>query len=389
MRLGLWLPRMSYLRVLGPVAAVARLRGWDVVAFCPKGGPKSDAAGQRAAVSRQIGGAAVVVEGATEATAAIRSWRPKAILSASVKVEDWVHVVMGETRDTCLWGAVGYLQEEIVWTLMEGPRVLRIWDFVTTGSEQGRDQLAAHYPLMCVGDDIKRKLVVTGYPPLDTFHSLTREACRAKFGIKPDERVILFIPAARPWGLSWWRRAAFDGPLAWAAPALGVPSYRRVVAAVIRYAHRHSARIIMKTRAKNQDPAWLDTAFSQVVGDESWYPHTTLELLKAADLYIGIASATAVEAAAAGVPSLHIFTWPDVANVPAYVPFRKEFFHESLLWHPRLQADRDPRLLEDWAEGAEWQSSNPRPAERVIRPMCGTVDGLASDRVMDAVEARV
>lgn len=384
MNVGLWLHKPPHARILGPVADAARRRGHQIITI------PTD-------------------QGATETVRRLNG-NVDVVLAATPKLPDWVHKhVMPETQYRAFnatqkrgfkygiqWVSVGYLQEELFWMLYATPGLALEWDAITTGSYDGLDFLIRKVSTLpgwgaSWAESLRKKFHVTGYPTLDVIHHLDRQEVRDKLfpGFK-DKRILLFLPAARPVRLPYWRRAAFWGPSLWGVSEY-VPNYHRIAEAVGRYAKRHDAHVVIKTRKKNQDPGWL-ARIGDLHEDVSFHPATTLQLVVASDAYVGFSSATAVEATAAGLNQTHIMAWPWSVEWPDYRDFREHFYMKAGPWNRwkvshTINAWELPWRVDEWADHALWPGRAPREdCDSALAPMCGMLDGKASDRVVDLIE---
>lgn len=393
MRLGLWCPRADHLRVLGPIIDAAKRRGWDGLLLLPRlSGIKDAAHEQRESVERQAGWAATT-PGASPSD-----------LNGIGKSFDWITAVglhcHGSLR-SCIggrWASLPYRQEELLALLTRGPAALDGWALATTASAAG---LAVAQDLAPnLGTRIAlEKMVPVGDPILDPVPALDRAACRMKWGLPAGKPVVFFAPAARPAHLPGRYRWFFDhgGLHRWAGPFCGVaevPSYRATVEAVRRWADRHGALLVAKTRTKHRDPAWLPV--DRLIGDECFHPFATLELLAAADAYVGFASALAVEATACGLVQRHLLAWPtEMVEVPEYLPLRHRFYERTRgLWNGPLASQH--RLFEPdglagfrlWAEAGTFPARFApagAAARTVVSEIAGPLGG-AADRFLDLLD---
>jgi len=156
-----------------------------------------------------------------------------------------------------------------------------------------------------------------------------------------------------------------------------VPSYRAILGTIRAFADRHDCLVVAKTRDKH--PRLPSGLADRVIGDESFHPFTTLELMVAADYAVGLAGGWAVEAEAAGLPHLDILAYPQEAyEHPALLDFRRELYgDDSGLWRgPRVYT----RAGWDWLAG--WARSGAMGVREPVRH-----DGKASSRVADVIEA--
>lgn len=261
------------------------------------------------------------------------------------------------TRPRVRWASLDHCGDNLMFCL-EGD-TLDGWDLTTTLSEEARafcKTLPSGAVLKSFDYGNREDLMPIGYPELDQLHTVIgdRAACRAKWNL-PDGRFIrLFGPAARPPALGRWRRWLFERF-----------RYRTMLRNIRGWSPDNL--LVAKTRAKHRDPSWLGQYCDRIVDDRSFYPFTTLELLVAADQYVGFASAMSIEAAAVGIPQTTLYGWPpEKGEWPSYWPLKKEFFVNGL-WRDGLSRDERRRACERWA---------------------GPLDGKASSRFLDLLEAR-
>ena len=201
MNLVLLCPRLQHLRHLGPIATAAKARGWRVTFFCPNGGPKDDAATHLSVVEREGGGPAIEVTGATELVDMLAHAKADAVIAVGLRMPPWIRQhVMPQTRARGVrWVSVGYLAEELLQVLEDGPALLGEWDVATTASWEALDWCAERLAILrsrAAATEARRRFVAVGYPALDPLAKLNKAWCRTKHGIK-EGRTLLFVPAAR------------------------------------------------------------------------------------------------------------------------------------------------------------------------------------------------
>jgi hypothetical protein len=92
----------------------------------------------------------------------------------------------------------------------------------------------------------------------------------------------------------------------WLPAIFGANWYRDVSHAIRRWCDRHGAALVVKSREKNEDPAFLRALADVFMFDEGLYPYTSMELMAVADLCVHFQSGAALEAAFARVPSLNV-----------------------------------------------------------------------------------
>ena len=372
MRLGFFLPRRNHLKILGSVAVEARHRGHTVWAIVRPEGLKGDTSEEWA---RGTG---------------LFDW-----VSPYYREPDWIVAVGLRTAPYerqvsrplgMKWAALDSCGDNLTF-LLEGDSTGN-WDLVTTLSEEAKQFAVAE-----TGGYFGNDLVPIGYPELDqlSLQTMTREACRAKWNLPAGQMVVLFGTAARPIRLGRIRRWWF-----------GQVRYRQIVRALRQWCDERGALLIAKTRAKHGDPAWLARICDRVVGDESFYPFSTLELLQAADLYVGFASAMAIEACAVGIPQVHLHGWPpERYEWPSAWPMKQRFFLErDGLWNTSFSS-QVACYAPSWAGRMRFHLSvvgdgvtgpghrNGSAAQgRAYARWAGPLDGKASSRFLDLLEIR-
>lgn len=364
MKIALYCPRYNHLKLLAPLAAEL-LRRWHAVRYWypakDVAGDKDDAWRDAFRLQREGGAAAHFVDS-----------RP-AEIDALVTVGLRLPAGLSGSR----WRrrfALDYHEEAMIhahegwWT--DDAEVLT-WT----------DAHARRLGAICPG----RTAHVVGFPELDQLAGMDRAACRAKHGLPAAGNILLLMPAARPhllrprWA-AWWYRT-----MPWALPwapgswpwADRVPSYRAILELIRAFADRHDCLIVAKTRAKH--PRLPPGLADRVIGDVSFHPFTTLELMVAADYAVGLAGGWAVEAEAAGLPHLDILAYPqEVYEHPVLLDFRKELYGgDSGFW-------RGPKVYTraGWEWLARWARTSSAGFREPIRH-----DGKASSRAADVIEA--
>ena len=391
MRLVLWVPRVDHLRALGPVADAARRRGITcraLLAAWPPDDPKAIAALHAYAVESALGcDVAVFTDG-----------RPRCA------PDEWI-VAVGLRGHWSLrqqvggrWASLPYRQEELLSVLRGGRNALRGWEVVTTASEDGV-AAARHEGPVDLWTALSRFAVI-GDPILDPVPSLDRAACRKKWNLPTGRPVIFLGTAARPAHLpTAWASAFYGGRAgrAWCRLRHGasVMPYREVMRLVRAWADRNGAMLIAKTRMKHRDPSWLPVDVLLSDGPETYHPFATLELLAAADGYVGFASSLAVEATACGLAQHHLLAWPsELVEVPEYLPLRRHFYEApDGLWNGTFANsyqlfDRGGReAFMAWAAAGGLPRYQPNAdAAASVAPVSGRLGG-AADRFLNILTA--
>ena len=390
MRLAFWLPRSVHLKIVCPIAAAARRRGHECVMLSPIGalcGPKDDI-GQMLGYDPALKPFDLGIGIASEVDAEIHLRDVDWAITVGLRTAP---AIRAYTRASGVkWAALDNVGDNLLYVLeasLDGQAALKDWDLATTLSNDARLYAAGLAHVAGARRAEFSEIVAVGYPELDQlgFRTMTREACRAKWNL-PAGRIVLLAPAARPANLPRLRRWAW-----------GRWTYASIVRQIRRFCDRHGAILVTKTRAKHGDPPWLADLSDRYIGQTSFYPFDTLELVVAADLVVGFASTLAVEASAVGRPQVWLHAWPpEESEWPVNLPLRQRFFLErGGLWNnagarplygfgPRWR-----RHLGFWAECAAW----PRPTEAgqqemraAVERWAGPLDGKAAERFLDLLE---
>ena len=275
------------------------------------------------------------------------------------------------------WAVLDSVGDNLLYVREYGEAALKDWDCVTTLAPEPRDAAAAWI------------LEPVGYPELDqlALPGMSREACREKWNLPHEQKIVLFAPAARPANLTRFRRWWW-----------GRRDYPFIARQIRRFCDRHGALLLTKTRAKHRDPSWLAEVSDRVVGETCYYPFDTLELVVASNAVVGFVSTLAVEAAAVGRPQVWFHAWPpEESEWPKNLPLRRAFFlAEGGLWNhagARMMNAYGPRWREHlwhWAEWASWPilSDFARGQNHhAVTRWAGAVGG-ASERFLDLLEVR-
>lgn len=365
MRIAFYTPRLNHLKIIAPIATAARRRGHWTLGVAVRSGPKDDATMHALMASRVFDG-----------------------VSEHVSNEAWV-VAVGlrtaaalrqRTRPRLKWAALDHCGDNLS-GFLEDAAATDNWDATFTLAQEPVT-FATH---LAAFDCLTRPV---GYPELDQLHTVIgdKAACRAKWKLPAERFVVILGSAARPIGLSRLRRWWF-----------GQYRYRAILRELRQWARAPRAMLIAKTRVKHGDPPWLFHYCERIIGDPSFYPFATLELLRSADLYVGFASAMAIEACAVGIPSVHLYGWPpEAAEWPSGQPFKQEFFmKEGGLWNcpgsrpmPCYGEDWRARLHDRIDQVLQERSlAGPGGMRTACERWAGPLDGQASARVLDALES--
>ncbi|HEV8616437.1 MAG TPA: hypothetical protein VGU22_13190 [Methylomirabilota bacterium] len=258
-------------------------------------------------------------------------------------------------------------------------------------------------PFARVGDTarLKARSAACGSTMLDQLAVVDRAAVRKRHGLGPAQPVVLFMSLKMavpdPWRrLVWgagWRglraaRALATGHARWVPEILRGHGYRDLVEAASRLARRSGAAFIVKSREKNDDPAFLRRRADVFVYDEAVYPYTSIELMAIADLCIHFQSGAVLEAAFAGVPSLSIAV--SQVHIEQYAAFEELYGGRpgtlqnfpGVVWPA---AAENAATLLDRSSLADF-AVDPKSRDAYIARFLGFGDTRSSHRVLEVVE---
>jgi hypothetical protein len=249
---------------------------------------------------------------------------------------------------------------------------------------------------------LEARSAVVGSTMLDQLAAVDRAAVRKRYGL--DERpVVLFLSlkmmvGSPPRWLLWgdggrWLRAARALGLRrpeWVRLIPATNDYRELALAVRRFCDRAGAALVVKSREKNGDPAYLRRLADAFVLDEEVYPYTSMELMAIADLCLHFQSAGVLEAVFAGVPSLSVRVSQE--HLRAYATY-EEFYggrpgtlqnYAGVVW------SADAREAIARLERSTLADFRVEPGRRraYLEQFVGFDDTRSSERALDVIEAR-
>jgi hypothetical protein len=208
-------------------------------------------------------------------------------------------------------------------TLTSHPSTYRFVDttFYASEYERGVHWRIAADGFAALGEPAtwRARSAACGSTPMDQLALVDRAEVRRRHGLAPTQPVVVFmsLKMAVPevWRRAVWgpeprvvraARAALAGHPEWIPGIIRRHGYRSLVESVRRFCRRSGAALIVKSKEKNDDPAFLRGLADVWLYDERVYPYTSMELMAIANLCIHFQSGCALEAAFAGVPSLSV-----------------------------------------------------------------------------------
>ena len=285
----------------------------------------------------------------------------------------------------------------------DGYRVVDVTCYMSEHQRQVHWQIQAErFAALASEAERRARSAVVGSTMLDQLARVDRTAVRRKYGL-PDGPVVLFMslkmavpePFRR---LAWaggWRgfrasKALATGHADLVPTILRGNGYLDLARALQGFARRAGASLVIKSRAKNADPAFLRRRADLFVErDEDMFPYSSIELMAVADLCVHFQSGAVLEAVHAGVPSLSIKV--PQTHLQHYKSFDEVFGAEpgslqnfaGIVWS--ADADEATRLLSK-ASLADFRI-DPAARRRYVEKFLGFDDNRSSERVLDLVEA--
>jgi hypothetical protein len=254
-------------------------------------------------------------------------------------------------------------------------------------ARQWTDDMCAHF---------RARSVVTGYPMLDSIAGLDRAAIRRKWGIADGRPVVSCL--ASPYGsvldADWERAFATTSPLRrrwWNFRRLGLrglanppPNEAEVMSAIADFARQNGAFNITKMRHSQDASPAIRAASDLVLGEESYHPHTAIEMSAVSDVVFGFFTTGAPEAVAAGarfieirIPGYNRYVW-ECASSQFLRMFDRPGASWSLSAEEWIATARDKRLA-DFEPDARVRTA-------YFADYCGPMDGRHAERLVRAIE---
>lgn len=168
--------------------------------------------------------------------------------------------------------------------------------------------------------DYKNRSTPVGTPSLDDLLRLDKNKIRKRLGISNDQKVVGLLPS--PWDNPI---GYFCGELNMASNPLNViklaivynkykelPSWFRVpkdkdlVTGLRAFCNSNDAALVTKLRKSRRPRTYLQKDADMIIGEDGYFPHTSLELFAIADVCFGFCTSGAFECVAAGTSYVDI-----------------------------------------------------------------------------------
>ncbi len=242
----------------------------------------------------------------------------------------------------------------------------------------------------------EQRCVATGYPLLDTVSGIDLQELRQRWGIPEDQAVVgcLASPFGTVLGADWEKGFVSRNPLGrlfWSLRRQGLsgmkipPNEVEVMQALRRYCDRNDAFLLLKMRhSQTADPVMLEVA-DRILGEESYYPHTAVEMACLATVTFGFYTTGAPEAVAAGHPFVDL-------RIPGYN--HEDWIHSATMFDGLFTTEGVTHSIPalEWVKqlsqgNLEQFACKHEALGGYHEKFCGPMDGKHSLRVIRAVEA--
>lgn len=248
-------------------------------------------------------------------------------------------------------------------------------------------------------DEFLKKCRITGYPLLDSVDLVDKNAFRKKLGIPSGKKVIgLWSTPHEGRGFhGHWDRIFYEknfikrlllvirgyGLKLWKFPKHGE---ERVIEAISTFAKNNNAVLVTKQRHYQADePNFYVNHSDIMLGEDSFYPHSALELASIADLMIGFRTTGTTEAVYAGCPVLDLVI-PNARrdlHFDAFHFLKGLYSHGGVVWSipTDLSVAKLPSMkLEEFKMDESAKG-------KYIRKYCGPENGGFSSNILNEIEA--
>ena len=151
---------------------------------------------------------------------------------------------------------------------------------------------------------------------------------RALLALKPGGWIMVYDPRRYDLLFTMKRRV----PEPWRRSIKGRAWYFEKIYGAWHSAKEEGASLVIKTRPKHGDPWWL-SRFGRVVGEDTMYPSTSLELMRMADRVIHFMSGAHAEARMMGVEVLNYrVPQPHLDHLPGQRDIYEALVHDPTLF---------------------------------------------------------
>jgi len=403
--LGFLVLRKGFLKVIGATIQAALERGHEAVLIWDPVEPKPGEAVTEADLSAWPGARRVLWARRQPLLPLLQAATIEALIAPSLH-----YVLKASVRDEGIAeirrAGIGLYSVDYVFETVtsdpEGYRVIDITFYMSGFQRELHHRLfAAEFAVLGSEIELAARSNISGSTMLDQLAVVDRPAIRKRYGIGPDQPVVLFMSLKMavpdPWrqllwgpGARGWRvlKALATGHARWVPEILRGNGYAALGSALAGFCKRTGAALVVKSREKNADPRFLRRIADVFLYDEAVYPYTSIELMSIADLCVHFQSGAVLEAAFAGVPSLSIAVSQE--HLRQYSSFDEVYGGRpgSLQNFPGVVWGADPTGVIDRLRGASLGDFrlDADARRRYVDKFLGFADTGSSVRVLTAIE---
>lgn len=235
----------------------------------------------------------------------------------------------------------------------------------------------------------------TGYPLLDTVFRIDPLKLRERWGIPHGQPVVgcLASPYGMVMGAPWEKGFVSRNPLGrlyWSLrqsslKGLRIPPNEAAVMKALRaFCDHNNAFLLLKMRHSQSADPLMNAIADRILGEESYYPHTAVEMAVLADISFGFFTTGAPEGIAAGKPFVDL-------QIPGYN--RNDWLRSASMFEGMFETPGVSQSVPAHAWVREAGKLNidsfrcqPEALKTYLRKFCGPMDGKHSLRVIRTLE---
>lgn len=168
--------------------------------------------------------------------------------------------------------------------------------------------------------EYREKSIAVGTPSLDDLGLIDRSEVRKRWGIPEGIPVVGLFPSPydMPLGYFWGDLNMVENSIGLLRVAMlykqlkqlpylnRVPKDKEIVRAISDFSKNNGALFIAKMRKHRRTKKHLASCLDLVIGEDSFFPHSSLELFAISDLCFGFCTSGSFECIAAGTPYIDI-----------------------------------------------------------------------------------
>ncbi len=245
------------------------------------------------------------------------------------------------------------------------------------------------------------RAAIVGTPMLDDIQHVDPEEVRKRWGIRLDQPVIAIYPCpfGSAYGAAWEKlfvtvnriprltKIMLSGRTDLLRQAWNAITDRDVVNALADFCRRQRAVLVVKNKHHSiiPVPKYLARHANKVISQDTFLPHTALELFRIAQLAVGYYSSGAIEAVACGCSYLNV----DLPGFPREAMLKSLYpIFDSYLFTPGVTHHQDARsLVKDIPhKSLDNFRMDSILREKYLEEHAGPLDGRCATRFLFAVK---